>query len=658
MTVSRAKTCLLLGVLTVFSDPAFAQMPMPAATVDSSRDASFLPPATLTPATSVPAPAPLASAAKMTPVIITAPESAPPVAASALTPTSTLTAAPASVSPPTSMAATPVVVPTTAPVTAPVSIAKPVEAAAIGNIDPESIGLLAGAEGGLGAEMWKSTSRALVAKLFPALSLPTSSKALNNLARRFLLTTAAAPEGTTDSNQSLTSMRIEKLLSLGDAEDAWKLATLAKPEQIDEITLRLVAEAALISPQRDDVCTKLPDIVKTHNGVEWQKLMLICQLRGNDNKAAQLTLDLLHAQNVKDDVYFYVAEKNIMGNNKQLPRQLTPLKPLTLALLRLTDLPLPSEVYVHPDTTLIPELLSAKAREDVARLGLAERAAERGLISAIDLAAAYHNTFFTPEALATASNNSESGPRLHALLYQAATQDKSQQNRLADVSKFMQTATPALLNNGGGEVLVEMMGDIPATPESNPVSGLVAHVYSLAGKNEAALEWLKLARHASIGMPLVGAELDSFWPIAVFAGLESEAEYPAAFTKWLDAFLKNTDLKTDAHARREQAASILLLLDAVGFQIPGDAWVKVTDVPTNEKRFAPSALFVERMRSASTSPRHGETVLLALALAGSGSDITVLSAVETVRALRMTGLTPDAGLFAREVAGNILAPPK
>ncbi len=648
MTVSRAKACLLLGLLAVLGGPATAQVVMPSAATpavpapDTGRDASFVPPDSYTPATAAP-------------VVITAPTPAPVLTA---TPPA-IVAPPAAIALPSAAPATPTVMPAVAtPATTPALIAKPVEAASIGTIDPQSIGLLAKAEGGLGADIWKGTSLALVAKLFPTLNLPTASKTLNNLAQRLLLTTASVPEGVSDSNQSLTSMRIEKLLTLGDAQDAWKLAMLAKSDQIDEITLRLMAEAALISPARDDVCAKLPDIVKVHSGAEWQKLLLVCQLRATDTKAAQLTLDLLHAQGVKDDIYFAVAEKNIIGGNKQLPRQLTPLKPLTLALLRLTDLPLPGEIYMHPDATLIPELLQAKAREDVARLGLAERAAERGMINAADLVTLYRGVTFTPDALANAANSPESGPRLHAMLYQAALQDKSPQNRIIDAAKFMQSISPALLNSVGGSIMDDMLGDIPQTSEFNSTSGFIAHIYVLADKHEAAIDWLKLAKRAGIGIPSVTAELYNFWPVTVFAGLESDTDYMADLSKWLDGFLKNADPKLDARTRRDQAASILLLLESDGFNVPEEAWIKVIDPPGNEKRIMPSAVFLERLRSASTTPRHGETVMLCLALAGNAADIPILTYMQSIRALRLSGFTADAAMLAREDATNILASPK
>lgn len=668
MTVSHVKTQIrfyfILVFLAVSAGSVAAQTPASSAN-DAGRDASFLPPPGMQ---SVP---PVPPAATSAPVAITAPQPIAPQPAVA-TPPAQVTLPPVTlpVAQPPVIVPPPSAAPSTVPATAlpastaapavvapvPTAIAKPVETAPIGNIDPESIGLITKAEGDLGADVWKGTPRLLATKLFQALNLPTASRILNNLAHRLLLTTASVPEGPSDSGPSFTSLRIEKLLMLGDAANAWKLMMLGKPDQTDEITLRLVAEAALISTARDDVCAKLPDIVKTHNGVEWQKLMLVCQLRANDQKAAQLTLDLLHAQNVKDDIFFFVAEKNIMGSNKQLPRQMTPLKPLTLALLRLTDLPLPGEVYVHPDAALIPELLAAKAREDVARIGLAERAGERGLISGADLATVYRTTVFAPDVIANVNASPESGPRLRALLYQAALQEKSQAARMADVAKYMQSAGPALENGAGAQAMADMIGDPAAASENNAVSALIAHVYVLAGKNEAALEWVKQAKHAAIGMPPVAAELNNFWPLTVLAGLESDTDYAAELTKWLDGFLKNVDPKNDARARRDQAAAILLLLDADGFAVSNEAWAKVIDMPANEKRVLPSALFFERLRSASTSPRRGETILLALDMAGNGSDIATLSAIEIVHALRLTGLTADAALYARETAHLILTP--
>ena len=254
------------------------------------------------------------------------------------------------------------------PAAQPLDLGKPVEVGTLSDISPESIGLFSTKEGGLGAAMWKGTSRSLVEHLLPVLDLPSFSPTLNNLAQRFLLTTADVPAGKPGNEPSLISLRVSDLIMLGDAKNAWKLVELAKPEQIDDVTLRKVIEAALVNSESANACAKLPDIIKNRSKTDWQEPLLVCQLMAKDTKAAQLTLDLMHTQNAKNDKLLYIAEHNIMGGAAELPRQLAPLKPLTLALLQLADLPLRGEVYAHPDTVVIPTLLTLKTKDDNARL--------------------------------------------------------------------------------------------------------------------------------------------------------------------------------------------------------------------------------------------------------------------------------------------------
>jgi hypothetical protein len=515
--------------------------------------------------------------------------------------------------------------------------------------------------------MWTNTAREPIERLLPSLTLPLSSPVLNSLTQRLLLTTADVPASAVHSNTSLVATRIQKLVELGDVADAWKLVLLAKPELIDEVTFLTTAEAAL-AQGIGDVCPKLAGIMKTHNSGEWQKLLLICQLRGGDTKAAQITIDLLRAQDVNDDAFLDIADHNIIGGNKQLPRQLTPLKPLTFALLKLSDLPLPEEIYAHPPAALIPALLNCKARNDAARLELAERAASQGSLSSADLAAVYRSVTFPPEAFTNPFQLALSnGPRPRALLYQAAMQEKAPQRRIDFTAQFIHISPAALLEGAGAGVLTAMVDGIAVSADYNASSALMAHIYILAGKGAAALEWLKLAKQAAPGMPGVASELQSWWPITVLAGLEQDSVYASDLTKWIDFALKQendkfapplnaqTDPKADDRTRRERVASTLLLLEAAGYAVAEDNWAKVADAPSFEKRVTPPALLLERLRDASAIGRRGEAVLIGLLLA-SGAEPSSFATIETVRALRLVGLSPDASLLAREMAVTLTAP--
>jgi hypothetical protein len=557
--------------------------------------------------------------------------------------------------------------PAPAPAATPVDIAKPVEASTLGDIDPQSIGLLSVKDGGLGADMWKGTAREPVDRLMPSLALPLGSPVLNNLAQRLLLTTANVPAGAVPSNPSLVATRVAKLDELGDVADAWKLTLLAKPEMIDEITLRMAAEAAL-SIGIGDVCPKLPNIMKAHTSNEWQKSLLVCQLRGGDTKAAQITIDLLHAQDVNDEAFIDIADHNIIGGNKQPPRQLTPLKPLTFALLKLSDLPLPEEIYAHPPAALVPSILAAKARDEAARLDLAERAASQGILSSADLAAVYRSVAFPAEAFVNPFSNAQgNGPRPRALLYQAAMQEKTAQKRIDYAAQFIHVTPAALLEGAGAGVLTSMVDGVTVSSDFYASSGVMVHIYLLAGKGNAAAEWLKLAKRAAIGMPGVAADLQSLWPITVLSGLEMDSDYAGDLFRWLDFALKpendqfaappgiTANPQADDRARRERAASTLLLLEAAGYAVAEDNWAKVADAPSFEKRATPPALLLERLRDAGVAGRRGEAVMIGLLLAG-GSEPSPFATIETVRALRLVGLTADSAMLAREMAVTLSAP--
>jgi len=564
--------------------------------------------------------------------------------------------------PPSTDASQPIVITAPEPVglalppAAPVASAVPVEAANLTDVKPDSVGLLVSNEGGLGAGLWKDTPRVVVQRFMPMLSLPVPYAALNDLAARLLLTTAASPEGAAgEGGQSLTALRVEKLVALGHVTEAWKLVNVATADPVDDITLRQVVEAALVSPVAAEVCAKLPEIIQRHTGAEWQKSLAVCQLQAKDAKAAQLSLDVLHTQDVHDEAFFALAEKNIIGGGKQLPRQLTPLKPLTLALLQLTDMPVRGEVYAHPDVPLIQGLLNIKTADENARLGLAERAAAKGLISAADLAAVYRGQTFPPDTISNANISGENGGRLRALLYQASQQERSPQNRVGEAVKFLQSLDAMTMGGNVLPVLGSVLGEVQPAAEFNASAASVAKIYVLAGKPALARAWLEQARNAARGMPDVATELHDLWPLAALAGLESEKDFPAALEAWLKGAIRASDQDPDFRAQKTKAASILLLLDAAGFTVGDEVWAKLADAAGSEKLLMPSPLVMQRLRTASESNHKGETVLMGLlAATGGKEDPPVLANLDVIRALHAVGLTSDATALARDVVVRVL----
>lgn len=552
----------------------------------------------------------------------------------------------------------------------PVEPAKPVASKPLADVDPESVGLLSQPnDGGLGAALWGETPLALVTRLLPAVGLPTASPTLNDLAKRLLLTAAALPTEAKTTKEgekkphTLLSIRVERLMALGAVSEAWKLASMADPKLIDSITMRLLVEAALLGPEGKEACEKVPSYIsqkdKDDVGEEWQKVLILCKLREGDQSAVQLGLDLLREQQAKDDLFLTLVTRNVLAGGKVLPRQLTPLRPINLAVLRRIDAPLPPELYARPDAVLIPELLQTKGtQEDKYRLALAERAAASGIISAKQLGEAYSSlNLNAQEASATAAlADSVESPRVRVALYQEAAREQDPQKRIIAVQRLLAQSTPRDLVGSLGVLAADLIKDVPPSSDYNLFSASAAQVMALAGKAEKAMSWLKIAQASRDRIPDVSKQYVQNWPFYALSGLVADGEYAKELRSWLD-FALGDEGEATAREKREKAGRVLLVMSAAGFAVPDEAWLRVIEAMPATKQLAASPLLVERLKIAGQAKRKGETILLSLLVCNEGaSEIPVSAAADTIKALRQIGLVAESQAFARETVAGLMMP--
>ncbi len=510
---------------------------------------------------------------------------------------------------------------------------EPVTVTTLPNVSPESIGEQK--SDSLGADVWKGTARPVADRLL-ALAAPSGSAVLNDLVMRLFMTAAVPPEGTSESPQSLTSKRVEKLVQFGNIKDAWSLAKQADSKLVDPATYHLAAENALVNGE-EDLCPKAPDIAKARSGADWQQFMIICHFRAKNTKAAQVALDIFRAEGVRDGVFLDIADRNLLSEGRTLPIQLTPLTTPSLALLQIANLPLPGNLFSRADYSDVAALLRLPVQQDVARLALAERAAERGLIDLSELGAIYKVTSFPPDTLASPLASSESGLRLRALLYRSSEEQKDPATKIALALKFMESSTPAFLN-GAGPLVAVMLGDIKAEPSTVKDAAAIARIYMLSGKIETARGWYNVARSTD----LCASDVQQLWPQFVLGGLESDANFAVAFDKWFSLALKTSDEQT----MRRVIEPTLLFMNAAGIKIPDNAWPKVFLLPPSEKKMMFSPILFERLRLAAAAHKRAEVALLAPTLAGDG-EISLPIGLGITAALAQAGFKNEALKFAQ-----------
>ena len=510
---------------------------------------------------------------------------------------------------------------------------------------------------------WEGTPPGLLTALLPGLALPTASPVLNALAVRLL--TTPIPDG--PDAASLTNVRIDRLLTLGAGETAWQQVETLPTKAIDELTLRRAAATALIGTDADALCQLLPDLIKAHDSPAWQQLQTVCALRAKDFPAAQVTLNALHEAKISDDLFFDLAEKNVISGNRQLPRQMTPLSPVDLALVQLTGLPLRAETYAKPDAVLIPALLRTNAADDKARLVLAERAARKGLIDVPQLLDAYRAASFTPDELTANLASRETGPRLRALLAQSLTHDRSPPTRLDEALRFLHSGDGIEIAGVPAQAVVSLIADIAPAAEYNRSTAEVARLYLLANKPDGALPWLRQARVAAAGIGDLKSQLQNAWPLIALNGLVADSDYDRDFDNWLTVMLQAPPVAAvNPHQNsyrppnapviltpREAAAALALLLAANGQPVPDSIWLKLAGAPVFNRQLLPDALTLDRLHAAAAGHRLNETLLYALLAAGDGAAPGLPVTLSIIRALRLVGLNAEATQLAVETAAAL-----
>jgi len=340
----------------------------------------------------------------------------------------------------------------------------------------------------------------------------------------------------------------------------------------------------------------------------------------------------------RDNVFLNVADRNVLGNRRALPTQLTPISLETLALIQISGLSLPGSFFTKADANYAPILLHMPVQPEAARLILAERMAEKGVLSPAGLASIYGDVKFRPESLAQPEVAAEAGSRLRALLYQVAGTKQDRDDKIDLALTFVKEAPPTLLN-GAGLLVASMVGSLKPDPDRARNAASLAYIYMVAGKREEAQQWFDLAKKTET----CASEIQRSWPQFVLEGYESDASYDDAFHAWFKTAVKTANPQT----MRDVIVPSLLYLETAGKKVPSAVWGKTFVLSKNEKKVGLSPLILARLQSAASAQRRAETVLLSGVLAGEEA-IPLLSSLTIVSSLRQSGFSYEAATFARQ----------
>jgi len=507
-------------------------------------------------------------------------------------------------------------------------------------VDTSWAGLLGAAKGGFPHDMWAGANRAFVVAALPQLQ-PVTSPELTSLARRLLLSDAAAPAsaGTagTAAGSKLLAERIDRIYALGFVHDGLALiqslpdTVVTDPIDHDRVELRFA------SNDTTGACNDVTARISRYTGAWWARALIACQALAGDFAEASLGQSVLADQKAPPDPEFDALIRLLAEHGAARFARLGDPTPLRVTLLAAAKRPLPTEAIAVAD----PAALAGYAGNDKVpvddRLAAGERAESLGALPPSDLAALYGVVNFKPEELERArrSIRPPATARDRALLYTLAKSGNDFAVRVSAIETLAADAEKRGVFVPVAAVLAPTLTDIRGTGADPKFAAVAARILVATGNAVGAKPWVSAAGDkATLLLSLIAAPGVPH----VDAGVAHDAAVAAG----------------DA-AAGPRAGLIYVLLTALGDDPAtlADLTPEVLTAPATPGALPNAALWDEQQRAAANA-QLGSTVLASILLAESDGHLTAESLLlgRAIAGLRAVNLDNDAHALAVEAALN------
>ena len=485
-------------------------------------------------------------------------------------------------------------------------------------------------------EMWNGTPRAFVTAALPQLGA-TNSPALQDLARRLLLSNAASPRGQDSPDRpSLAALRLDRLEALGQVAGALAIMDELPDESTADNLDRARVELRFAANDPDGACHAVNERMGRYQSNWWDRALIACQALSGDSGKAALGLSLLREQKAPPDPVFDALIEVIGGQARKIDKLPDPT-PMRMALFAATKLPLPTDALNSAGPAALHLYATNSAVPVERRLAAAERAANYGALTAAELGELYQKFEFKPEEQAAVLRDPKppSDAKGRAILYAVARSNAPTETRASAVASLLTEAK----RRGGflamAQLVAPLLGDM--RPESGPEGFAAdgARALLVTGREGPAAAWISASGARELWLV---ARLAATPPLGA---TDENAPLQQVFV---------TLISRNSSTGPAQVGLLLSLLAA--FDVPLDALDPAPLLaPPHEAQLPSAALWVGQ-RHAAADKRVGETLLASLLIAQAGDRLTLEPILlgRTIAGLLAIGLDAEAHALAVEAA--------
>ena len=477
-------------------------------------------------------------------------------------------------------------------------------------IDVNTIGTMTEDDGGLGYDMWAGSKRNIIQDYLKNIPINKQSDLAIELFKKILLSNADVPESEKD-NVDLLLIRINKLIELGDFDNAKSLIDLISEIDNEEILIKKT-EINLSLNNFDLVCLDIEkNRTKYKKNLFWRKVEIFCQILNGETNKANLALSLLKEEKNFNDQSFLKIIDSLVYKEEINNESLDDLSLLNLAMTRIANINIKESYILKED----PLLLSMIYRMPNVPIKLRIEAIEKSkklLNLPIETIEEIYNSYDVKEKDKTISldDNILLGFETQAILFQMAIAEDNKEKKAKIVKKSLELA----LINGNYKLISKLnLNSLLEIKPSKSLSWFANHATKsllISNKIEEAMVWYEILEKEKDKNSELFNNFIELWTIVEFYNLKDKEKKYKNVTQ--NEILESINKFQSQNENLKFNTLGFYVLETFGVKINPEFWLIKLDNQEMETKQMPDSSLISLIKYSSNEKKIGETILLIL----------------------------------------------
>ena len=477
------------------------------------------------------------------------------------------------------------------------------------DIDANTVGTITEDEGGLGYDMWSGSERNIIQNYLKNLPINKESDTAIELIKKLLLSNAKVPKS--NGEIDLILIRINKLIELGDFDNAKSLIDLVNKKDNEEILIRQT-EINLSLNNFDLACSNVEEQRKSFKqNLFWRKVEIFCQILNGKTNKANLSVSLLKEEKNFNDENFLKIIDSLIYKDEINDESLVNLDLLNLVMTRVANINI-KESYVLNDD---PLLLTMIYRMPNAPIKLRIEAIEKSkklLNLPIETIEEIYNSYDLEEKDKKISlgDNILLGFETQAILFQMAIAEDDEEKKAKIIQKSLELASI----NGNFTLISKLnlnsLLEIKPSKNLSWFANYAAKSLLISNNKEEAMKWYEVLKKEKDKNTELFNNFIELWVIVEFLNLKNKESGYKNISQ--NEILKSIDKFNSQNKKLVFDTLGFYILENFGMKINPQFWLINLDNQEIESKQLPNSSLISLLKYSSKNNKVGETILLIL----------------------------------------------